>query len=266
MVMGTFSEASSAGASDAVDTAAETFITSGLSKVLKINNICDNDHLEDCGLPSKITPTLGSVFSLPKKMSELNYGITASVAGQVLKDTKSAAFETANGESVLVFYNPSCTAADVTTTGNSGGVSGGGITGVFVKQHMCANFIFDLNGSKGPNTVGKDIGMLTVMYSSDSNVVMPLYTKSLSGSYTQAAAAKKCSDVDAEYRLPNIDELISISFNRKLVGEETFGAEQYYWSATKIDSSNSWALGNSFGMKYSRDKDAELAALCVKRN
>ena len=30
------------------DTAAETFITAGLSKVLKINNICDREHLEDC--------------------------------------------------------------------------------------------------------------------------------------------------------------------------------------------------------------------------
>ena len=30
------------------DTAAETFTTAGLSKVLKINNICDREHLEDC--------------------------------------------------------------------------------------------------------------------------------------------------------------------------------------------------------------------------
>ena len=54
------------------DTAAETFITSGLSKVLKINNICDNDHLEDCGIPSKMTDVLGSQINVPKKISELN--------------------------------------------------------------------------------------------------------------------------------------------------------------------------------------------------
>ena len=46
---GTLTEESSAGASDGVDTAAETFVTAGLSKVLKINNICDSEHIEDCG-------------------------------------------------------------------------------------------------------------------------------------------------------------------------------------------------------------------------
>ena len=29
------------------DTAAETFVTKGLAKVLKINNICENEHLQD---------------------------------------------------------------------------------------------------------------------------------------------------------------------------------------------------------------------------
>ena len=51
---GTLKEESSAGASDAVDTVAETFVTSGLSKVLKLNNICDSEHLSDCGIPDKI--------------------------------------------------------------------------------------------------------------------------------------------------------------------------------------------------------------------
>ncbi|MCM1009853.1 MAG: hypothetical protein NC390_03105 [Fusobacterium sp.] len=261
---GTLSDATSS--ASAVDTAAETFITAGLSKVLKINNICDNDHLEDCGMPSKINPTTGSAFNLPKKLSELNYGITASIAGLTVKNTKSAAFETANGESVLVFYNPNCTASDVIMTGTSGGSSGAGIEGVYAKQYMCANFIYDLNGSKGPNTVGKDIGMMTVMYSSDSNVVMPLYPKGLSGTYTQAAAAKECSNYDAEFRLPNIDELVSIYYNRKLVGEDIFGSAQYVWSATTIDGTNSWSFGNSYGMKYSQAKTSGLAALCVKRN
>ena len=248
------------------DTAAETFITSGLSKVLKINNICDNDHLNDCGFASKLTPTTGSIVNLPKKMSALNYGITASVTGKVLKDTKAAAFETANGESVLVFYNPDCVASDVMMIGNSAGAAGGGITGVYAKQQVCANFIFDLNGSKGPNTVGKDVGMMTVLYPMDSNVVMPLYPKNLSGTYSQVEAARECSNYDTEYRLPNIDELLSIYYNRVLVGEELFGSAQYTWSATKIDSSNSWAFGNSYGMKYSLDKEDALAALCVKRN
>ena len=42
---GTLTEGDSS--TSAVDTAAETFVTAGLSKVLKINNICDSEHLAD---------------------------------------------------------------------------------------------------------------------------------------------------------------------------------------------------------------------------
>lgn len=50
----------SSGAGDAVDTAAETFLTNGLSKVFKINNICDYTHLSDCGIPNTIITLNGS--------------------------------------------------------------------------------------------------------------------------------------------------------------------------------------------------------------
>ena len=33
--------------------AAQAFVTEGLAKVYKINNICDNEHLTDCGFPEK---------------------------------------------------------------------------------------------------------------------------------------------------------------------------------------------------------------------
>ncbi len=36
------------------DSATETFLTEGLAKVLKINNICDNEHLADCGIPTTL--------------------------------------------------------------------------------------------------------------------------------------------------------------------------------------------------------------------
>ena len=69
---GTLKEESSAGASDAVDTAAETFVTNGLAKVLKINNICDSEHLEDCGITSNFTNLTGSSLDFPKTLVELN--------------------------------------------------------------------------------------------------------------------------------------------------------------------------------------------------
>ena len=72
---GTLTEETSSGANDGVDTAAETFVTEGLSKVLKINNICDSENLEDCGIPVKLTPMIGSIISpFPKTLKELNTG------------------------------------------------------------------------------------------------------------------------------------------------------------------------------------------------
>ncbi len=103
---GTLTEDSSSGASDAVDTAAETFVTSGLSKVMKINNICDNEHLEDCGIVSKVIALDGTVAysSLPENMNVYNDTFNyVSVLTPVV-----AGFETANGESVAVYYNPKC--------------------------------------------------------------------------------------------------------------------------------------------------------------
>ena len=62
----------SAGSTSIEDTAAETFITNGLSKVLKINNICDSDHLADCGITSKFTDLNGNQKDIPTDMDTLN--------------------------------------------------------------------------------------------------------------------------------------------------------------------------------------------------
>ncbi len=214
---GTLTEDSSAGASDAEDTATETFITSGLSKVLKINNICDSDHLADCGIPAKILPLGGTSAVELADITTLggfnNYFVNFSVTtatdtfsySQI--DTKAAAFETANGESILVYYNPYCK-ADTTDSPNF----------TAVMPYMCANFVYDLNGTKGPNTVGKDIGFLTAFYPSDSNIVAPLPAIRSAGSTADShQIGKLCSALDSESRAPNIDELTSIFYNKKLV-------------------------------------------------
>ena len=115
---GTLKEESSAGASDAVDTATETFITDGLAKVLKINNICDNEHIEDCGIPLTYNTLDARQESIPRTMTELNEHMTSAsydaynsraASSYSMLDTKAAAFETGNGESILTFYNPNCT-------------------------------------------------------------------------------------------------------------------------------------------------------------
>lgn len=106
---GTLTEESAPDAGDAVDTAAETFVTSGLAKVMKINNICDNEHLEDCGIPNKITPWDNeSLINLQDILTLQSFNDKFTSQYGIKQDTKAAAFETANGESILVYYNPNC--------------------------------------------------------------------------------------------------------------------------------------------------------------
>ena len=231
---GTLTEESSAGAGDAEDTAAETFVTDGLAKVLKINNICDNEHLDDCGIPSKLTTMAGSVLDkFPTKMSELNdklvdysyvgsgwnTGGTDRHYSYSQLDTKAAAFETQNGESIAVFYNPNCKVNISDST-------------YYTQQFLCANFVYDLNGNKGPNTVGKDIGFITALYPTDSVIVAPMpLSQNAAGTATQQEAGKLCQAQDSHSRVPNIDEITAMVFNQKLLGMPT-NSENYFWSSS----------------------------------
>ncbi|MCM1010289.1 MAG: prepilin-type N-terminal cleavage/methylation domain-containing protein [Fusobacterium sp.] len=239
------------------DTAAETFITGALSKVLKINNICDPEHVWDCGFASKITTLDARTSALPLKISNLNVG----VPGTSVPNTKAAAFETANGESVLTFYNPKCVSSGVVVSG----ADAAGNPGAYMKQHLCVNFVFDLNGAKGPNTVGKDIGVISVLYPTDSNVVMPVTTQVLNSSYDHQTAAKECSKLDSDNRLPNIEELLGIYYNGNLFGWGDDVATGKFWSATVTDSSNAYAFGYNMGIKYERPKTESNRVQCVKR-
>ena len=260
----------SAGSTSIEDTAAETFVTSGLAKVLKINNICDNEHLEDCGVPSKITTLDASQISTPTKMSELNSKMISvniadwNASGAYLTydtiDTKAAAFETTNGESILVFYNPSCQ-ADMQETGR-----------YYVQTKLCATFIYDLNGNKGPNTVNKDIGIISVIYPTDSVVVAPYphaQNASTAVSYDDSAAA--CTAQDPEYRLPNKYELISLFSAQKLYGMSAenvaAGSDGYNTSSlAQIQSrTHAWRVNFAAGTMELHPKTNPYRLRCVKR-
>ena len=245
------------------DTAAETFVTSGLSKVLKINNICDNEHLEDCGITIKMTNAIGSNISMPIKVSDLN-SLNTSVGfvdegGNNVSyshvDAKAAAFETANGESLLAFYNPTCSDIEVNSADGS----------KWVADKLCANFIYDLNGSKGPNTFGKDIGLISVFYPTDSVVVAPmpfLRTEDLNVAWHDAASA--CKNIDSEYRIPNLEEMMALMYNRNIANVEG----NKYWTS-KREGELAWLVSNTNrAFKSSVGTvtiNQPMAVRCVKR-
>lgn len=242
------------------DTAAESFVRDGLSKVMKITNICDNEHLTDCGLPDKIIPlNNGTAINLSNinMLSGLNEKIVQSVvnnvpgaSGEIRKemiDTKAAAFETINGESILVHYNPNCQPDfGELKYGTNSDIDYSKTT--FPQPKLCANFIFDLNGKKGPNTVGKDIGVITVLYSTDSTVVSPNpYPTDSSSSITSDQISEKCREKSADAKVPTIDEATSMFFNKKLFNL----ADNHYWSSTKFSSLNkNWLQSATAGSRW----------------
>ena len=259
---GTFTEDESGNITE--DTVAETFVTAGLSKVLKINNICDSEHLSDCGIVSTFTTLIGTQSVMPTKISEMNsqfvdvydHGNYTLQNPQSNIDTKAAAFETANGESVVVFYNPACLLdANITTSWH------------YSQPLMCANFIYDLNGLKGPNTVGKDIGFITAMYPSDSVVVAPVpLTRPGTASVNFPDASSQCKGQDSESRLPNRDELSSLFYNMNLLGITDVSADsQCYWSGSLISSNSIWYQCFGGGRRHPSRDNLSLPVWCVKR-
>ncbi len=254
---------------------AQTFIADGLSKVLKVNNVCDSDHLEDCGLPNKITPFTGSIISpFPKTLSDLNASITsvntatsANPNGQsyTQKNTNAAAFETANGESIAVYYNPSCKGElfNISTNWDP------------AQARICVNFIYDLNGSKGPNTMGKDIGFISVFYPSDSVVVAPMPYSRDSGNAPQIASSggksgsQVCTAIDGgEYRLPNRNELAALFINRYLLeGAGSSNGSHYLSSDIEIENGTTNAVSVSLysGAKIRKSRTASLPVRCIRR-
>lgn len=254
-------ETDSAGSTSIEDTAAETFVTAGLAKVMKINNICDNEHLKDCGITAKLSTLHGSTISIPQKMSELNptmISYSGGAEGTLVTglshsqiDTKAAAFETGNGESLVVYYNPRCISdMDVKSSFD------------MVQPKICANFIFDLNGTKGPNTVGKDIGFMTVLYSNDPSVVMPMPHMNDAGNAEQYNASALCTQQDSEYRLPNRDEMASIFVNKRLV-DMTTGR---YWTSSVVSSQYAYIIGIASGDRNQLAERAQKDPIrCVKR-
>ncbi len=260
---GTIKAETSEGAGDAIDTAAETFITDGLAKVLKINNICDDTHLPDCGIVTSYTDMLGSQNTLPTTLHGLNSCFkmaTYSGSSYSTNDTKAAAFETANGESIVAYYNQSCRTeflheATLTQYGNVFG---------FPESNMCVNFIYDLNGNKGPNTVGKDIGFITVFNATDFSVVAPMPSSSTKStrSGTWYNATKACTLDDSESRIPNIDELSAMMINANLINLDTGSV---FWSGTVFNADRAMKVFPNNGIRYSDPKTDTASVRCIKR-
>ena len=249
--------------------ATEAFLTNGLAKVFKLNNICDASNLNDCGLPAQMimydgktklainSTEFGNITALNSDYSKVGCGMKITVS------TKAAAFETANGESVLLHYNPTC--RDIAAFYGDGPNSGYEA----MLQIMCANFIYDLNGPKGPNTLGKDMGFMTLFYPSKPMLVAPIVTNKTYNDATNVNwnnAISYCKGLGDEYRLPNMQELSALLVNEKI----TFDGTSYsngMWSSTKADVNQAYMGFTGYRSNmYKRNIADNLGAVCIKKD
>ena len=244
---------------------AESFVSGALGKVLKVNNVCDKDHLADCGLATSYVTLAGSKSAFPKTMAELNPALTSvnhcdsanSLFSWSQGDSDAAAFETANGESIALYYNPKC-APNMQETGR-----------IYVQSKICAHFVYDLNGSKGPNTIGKDMGFMTAIYPIDSIVVAPIpHTQDAASSIQYDDAAKTCTQQDSEYRVPSVYELMSMFASAKMIGG-AFGSGNGYQPSTLVSTGRElfvYRLAVAYGsLDLTRKNLYSYALRCVKR-
>lgn len=184
------------------DTAAEAFLVDGLSKVYKMDNICTSKNIKSCGIPETYTNVAGTKVDFPTKSS-------------FTKETSVAAFQTPNGESVAVFYNPDCSPVD-----EVGDYTGGYEIGKYkTLARACVNFVYDLNGLKSPNKIGKDIGIIAVTNRDTIRVVAPVFYEKVVGKaplYKEDGtdAQTLCKNESKDLRLPTIDELIAYRASR----------------------------------------------------
>ncbi len=205
----------------------------------------------------------GTTLILPTTLYSLNTwfkSVAYSGSSYSTMDTKAAAFETQNGESIVAYYNHSCKYEYLNEVSLSqyGNVFG------FPEATMRVNFVYDLNGNKGPNTIGKDMGFITSFNSNDPIVVAPMPSSSSNaGTSAWAGAASLCTAQNPESRIPNIDELSAMLINKDLIN---LTASAGFWSGSGFSADRALGVYTTYGVRHSDNKSDVSYVRCVKRN
>ena len=238
---------------NAVD--AEDFVENYLKRQLKMVKTCKNADLKACGIETDTNKILSfhkAKRTMPRKWGDLAWGVSAN--GAIDTNAKSYGFISPDGFAVNLFYNKNCQAETE------------GLGGYPMAPKVCVFAIYDMNGLRKPNQVGKDIGFVSVFYPTEHAVaVAPEYIKTevLSGSFEKAQEA--CGKLKGA-TLPNIEELTSLYLSGTLHDMVINGDN---WSSTtgKYNDGTPCARALHFNWSYStcQTYSSSRAASCVSR-
>lgn len=228
---------------------AEEFVKEYLSKKLKIVKLCNGSStasLEECGLAQSIKTLNGNDTNMPTIYNR-PYDM-GSMYQKIFANQPSYGFVMANGYSVNLFYNPNCTLD--TDIGN-----------YLPPTYVCFNAVYDMNGLRNPNQVGKDIGFVTVMFPNEqSKAVAPkpaLESLPLSNPVNFANAQKTCADLGKDYYLPDLYETEALVFNAPIIG---ILDDRSVWTSTP-----GWIVYFRSGAKRSYASISTTRVICTKK-
>ena len=235
----------------------EEFTKTVLPRYLKIMKDCDN--ASECDFPTKVTRPDGSKLNtIPTTMRTITspYGVTVEshIHGQygtytttnptTQRYNNAHFFQTMDGISVMYFYNPYCVFNakerpyywDATSAKSE-------IVRQYSLDTACFWGVYDMNGLKAPNRVGKDIGLFGTFYNGKNAVahaILPSFgeekaTAELTGGSDHWLRANDyCNTLDGgkKYRLPDVNELSLIFLNRKFVTDTN--DNKWFWSGSAL--------------------------------
>lgn len=231
-------------------------------ELVKVHMVCPGDKFFGCGLPQVLFRTDGTARRMPKSWGDLNPKLvdmfyedaeTGSIYSYHQEDFDSVAFFTDNGESINMFFNPVCSVFDQRDNPS-----------YFSASSVCINMIYDLNGTKAPNTVGKDIGFITVFKPVDSAVVGPNpYFEDIPSKTQSEASGRACSLQSGKLRAPTDYELAAMFVNSDLLAM----TDGFYWSSSLYSADYAWYLWGVTGLilREPLDRTTEMDLRCIYR-
>ena len=229
----------------------------GLSKRIDINKYCAPTGTgskqttgvpTDCGFAKNYSLPEGDLvtdidFSTALLLTDISTPVYWYDEGwSPSTNLENYSFQMSNGYSVMLFYNYKCAQHrdNWITLGESDNYS---------PRFVCMSGIYDMNGKKGPNQAGRDLGFFSVNgagLTSIASVALPLTefgvykdgAKSGSGS-TFAEAMTFCDKNNS--KIPTIEELGTMSMADKLV-LPTEVLEYFFISGTQYNSNRLWGM------------------------
>lgn len=240
---------------------AQQFIDNILKKYLNIVKTCTPGNFAECGWNNEVESfngtkltfkhdTFQGSFSDINKQSATNYAacFNNNLNGTCGDSNYFRAFLAKNGYAFILYYNPYCAPEKYT----------GGFQ--YPQNKICMQVLYDMNGLKGPNKYGKDIGHITVFNGNETtySVAPKVVNMEATGDLSYADAVSFCSSKGQDYVLPTIDELLSLSFSKSFTN---LNDTSYFLSSTNYRNNSYYTMKAYVAMAYSGNSGV---VICVK--